>query len=134
VLAVGSGADIEELSRVLSHSRWELIRARNLRQAAEILPGIGPVVVVSEFALEDGKWLDILRESERASIHPPVIVAADLANDEIWTEVLNDGGYGVIAMPPAEREVFRIISMAWLRLRRQPESFRPLNSALRRRA
>jgi DNA-binding NtrC family response regulator len=133
VLVVGSGAAIEELARVLSHSRWELVRARDCRQATDILPGIGPAVVVSEFTLEDGTWLDILRESERAPCRPPVIVAANHADDYLWLEVLNGGAYNVIAMPFAELEVFRVISMAWLRLRRQPESFRPPKEPLRRR-
>jgi DNA-binding NtrC family response regulator len=133
VLVVGSGAAIEELARVLSHSRWELVRARDRRETAQILPEIGPAVVVSEAALEDGTWGDILRESERAPCHPPVIVAASHADDYLWLEMLNGGAYSVIAMPFSELEVFRVISMAWLRLRRQPESFRPPREPLRRR-
>ncbi len=133
VLAVGSGAAVEDLARVLSHSRWELVRARDRREATDLLPGIGPAVVVSEVALEDGTWLDILRESERAPCHPPVIVAASHADDYLWLELLNGGAYSVIAMPFAELDVFRDISMAWLRLRRQPESFRPTKEPLRRR-
>jgi DNA-binding NtrC family response regulator len=134
VLVIGSGAAVEELARVLSHTRWQLVQARDLRQATDILPGIGPAVVVSEVALGDGTWLDILRESERAPNHPPVIVAADCADDCLWLEVLNGGGYNLIAMPFSESEVFRVISMAWLRLRRQPEGFRPPAAPLRRTA
>jgi DNA-binding NtrC family response regulator len=129
VLVVGSGAAVEELARVLSHSRWELVRARDRRQATDILPGLGPAVVVSEVALEDGTWQDVLCESAHSPCHPPVIVAANQADDYLWMEVLNGGGYNFIAMPFAEREVFDIISMAWLRLRRQPESFRPPKGA-----
>jgi DNA-binding NtrC family response regulator len=134
VLVIGSGAAVEELSRVLSHTRWQLVRASDLRQATDILPGIGPAVVVSEVALGDGTWLDVLRESERTPNHPPVIVAANYADDCLWLDVLNGGGYNLIAMPFAELEVFRVISMAWLRLRRQPESFRPPDAPLRRTA
>ncbi len=124
VLTVGSGAVMEELARVLSHSRWEIVRARSTRQAADLLPQIGPAVVVSEVATDDGTWHDVLREADRAPQRPPVIVAAKHADDYLWLDVLDRGGYNVLGMPFSEREVFRIISMAWLRLRRQPGSVR----------
>jgi hypothetical protein len=32
-------------------------------------------------------------------------------------EVLNRGGYNLLAIPLDERELFRVVSMAWLNLR-----------------
>jgi FixJ family two-component response regulator len=43
-----------------------------------------------------------------------VIVAAHHADDRLWMEVLNLGGYNVLAKPLLEQEVFRMISNAWL--------------------
>jgi DNA-binding response OmpR family regulator len=41
-------------------------------------------------------------------------VTSRLADDRLWAEVLNIGGYDVLAKPFVPAEVFRTISLAWL--------------------
>jgi len=37
-----------------------------------------------------------------------------MADDALWAEVLNLGGYNVLAKPFDSREVFRVVGNAWL--------------------
>ncbi len=46
-----------------------------------------------------------------------MIVSALHADNSLWMDVLNSGGYNVIGQPFEEQEVFRMVSMAWLHRR-----------------
>ena len=47
------------------------------------------------------------------SIPPQLIVADRLADDALWAEVLNLGGYDLLMTPFEPEEVWRVVSMAW---------------------
>ena len=114
VLVIGAGPCIEDLRRILGHSRWTVLRARSLAEAGPELNRAGALVVVCEAALPDGTWTDVLDYASRLAPAPPVVVAAGQADDCLWMEVLNNGGYNVLGRPFREQEVFRILSVAWL--------------------
>ena len=48
------------------------------------------------------------------SFSPLLIVTARCADDQLWAEVLNLGGYDVLMKPFERTEVIRVISLAWL--------------------
>jgi DNA-binding response OmpR family regulator len=116
VLAIGAGAGMAELQRILGHSRWTVLQAGTLAEARGELRKDG-VVVVCEATLPDGTWKDVLDHALRLPAPPPVIVTSPHADDFLWMEVLNLGGYNVLGRPFREREVFQLVSMAWLRRR-----------------
>ncbi len=105
---------MEDLRRILGHSRWNLVRAENLSAAQPALERPEPRVVVCEATLEDGTWRDVLRRALSLPLPPPVVVTAKHADDHLWMDVLNSGGYNVLGRPFQEQEVFRILSTAWL--------------------
>ncbi len=114
VLAVAPDEDLAHLGRILGHSRWTLLGAATLAEARALLGGLRSVVLICEPVLPDGTWQELLQYTLRLPLPPPVIVTADQSDDYLWTEVLNHGGYNVLGKPFAEREVFRLVSMAWL--------------------
>jgi FixJ family two-component response regulator len=115
VLAVGCGSIINDLLRLLSHSRWSVARVETLAQSAARLAQGWRGVLVCECALPDGTWRDMLTRALKLPWPPPLIVAAPQADDALWMEVLESGGYNLIGKPLSEPEVFRTISAAWLR-------------------
>jgi FixJ family two-component response regulator len=117
VLAVGSGTIIHDLLRLLGHSRWSVSRVETMAQFASHLAQGWRGVLVCEASLPDGDWRDVLAHALRAPWTPPLIVAAAHADDALWMEVLESGGYNLIGKPFVESEVFRVISAAWLRQR-----------------
>jgi FixJ family two-component response regulator len=72
-----------------------------------------PRVVVCERDLPDGSWKDILDMTMLLDSPPPLIVASRLADDYLWAEVLNLGGYDVLTKPLDESEVHRTVRLAW---------------------
>ena len=120
VLAVASEHGLAQLRRIIGHSRWTLLEAPTVAEAVASLREQSSVVLICEAVLPDGIWRDMLHYAERLEPPPPVIVAASHADDFLWMEVLNRGGYNVLAMPFDDQEVFRVVSLAWLHSRGKP--------------
>ena len=62
--------------------------------------------------LPDGRWRDLLEAFKPMPVQPPLIVTSRLADEYLWAEVLNEGGYDVLAQPFEAEEVIRVISAA----------------------
>jgi DNA-binding NtrC family response regulator len=87
-------------------------------------------VVLTPSHLSESKdnWKDVLYAMERKGAIRPLIVTSRLADEFLWAEVLNLGGFDVLAKPFDTTEVERVIGCA-LRERvrimaRRPESHR----------
>src|SRR5690349_774363 len=113
VLAVAAEPERAALRRMLEHSRWTLIEASTVEEASATLRECISVVLICEAELPDGTWIELLNRAQSLSAPPPVIVTARQADDDLWMQVLNRGGYNVLGKPFSEREVFEMISVAW---------------------
>jgi DNA-binding response OmpR family regulator len=114
VLLVGvveDGNDAE--GSIFGQFRWQTRRANSCRQALSLIRQDLHPIVVSERDLPDGSWKDILELVWVRKVPPIVIVTSRLADDHLWAEVLNLGGYDVLAKPFDRKEVHRTISLAW---------------------
>lgn len=69
-------------------------------------------VVVCEKDLHDGCWRDLLRELAVLEWQPNLIVSSRVADEMLWAEVLNLGGYDVLITPFEPSEAVRVITMA----------------------
>jgi DNA-binding NtrC family response regulator len=114
VLAVAPPASLVQLRRIIGHSRWHLLEAATVAEAAGLMHAHSAVVLICEATLPDGSWREVLDHTLQLPLPPPVIVAAHHADDYLWTEVLNRGAYNLLGEPFDERELFRLVSSAWL--------------------
>jgi DNA-binding response OmpR family regulator len=69
-------------------------------------------LVVCEQDLPDGSWKEILAATAAVADPPSLIVTSRLADDRLWAEVLNLGGYDVLAQPFDREEVRRVAMLA----------------------
>lgn len=90
-------------------------RLTSWRDAVRDASKIPPRVIVCERQLPDGDWRSILGLALDLPHPPPVIVTCRQADEHLWAEVLNLGGYDVLAKPFDEREVLRSLALAWAR-------------------
>jgi DNA-binding response OmpR family regulator len=74
-------------------------------------------VVICEKDLPDCTWQEILEELAALKHPPPLIVTSRLADERLWAEVLNLGGYDVLMKPFDPVEVVRVVSLAWRHLK-----------------
>ncbi len=108
--------DAERMTEMLSPLPLSLAHARDLRQARNMLPDRRFSVVLTEAVLPDGWWTDVLETAREVAPGTEVIVTDPLADASTWAEVLNLGGYDMLAQPFYEPEVQRILSNACSRM------------------
>jgi DNA-binding response OmpR family regulator len=113
VLFVGA---VEDRDEFLSQLPWRTRCVRGFRKARALLNLDLVRVVVCEHALPDGDWRDLLGVAASRQCPPPIIVTSRLADERLWAEVLNLGGYDVLAKPLDRDESLRAIGLAWERL------------------
>ena len=101
------------LRRLFNRSRWLVRCVRSGREAWNCLRRGAASVVVCEKELPDCTWKEVLEEITELEHPPPLIVTSRLADESLWAEVLNLGGYDVLMKPFDPVEVVRVLSLAW---------------------
>jgi DNA-binding response OmpR family regulator len=123
VVTVLAVSDVEDdhgwLAETFHHSRWKMLSARTCREAFEVLQSSRVPVVVCECALPDGSWKSLLNRFAQSPEEPLLVVTSRHADDRLWAEVLNLGGYDVLSKPFDRAEVVRVIGAAWLHWRQR---------------
>jgi DNA-binding response OmpR family regulator len=102
------------LHNIFSHSNWRLRDAQTWGEAREALEQEAAPVVICESVLPDARWTDVLSQLAKMPGPPLLVVSSRTADERLWGEVLNLGGYDVLTKPFEAAEVFRVISLAWL--------------------
>ena len=106
--------DFRTLTMILEQDAWRVRGVRSFREAIQILKHAEhPGVVACEGILPDGSWKDLYHFlSVSLPNPPPFIVFSRHADESLWAEVLNLGGYDVLAKPFESAEVHRVMNMA----------------------
>jgi len=104
--------DYDVLSSILEDPSRLLFRASTCRDATARLGRTRISLILCEYSLPDGTWKDMLDHVTGAGVEAPIIVTSRLADERLWAEVINLGGYDVLAKPFSEREVLHAITCA----------------------
>lgn len=102
---------------------WKLFEARDRKRAIECLDRNSVHVVIAESDLPNWNWKRVLNDLRRRAKPPQLVVTSRQADEALWSEVLNIGGYDVMAQPLDSHEVERVISSA-----RRHYDYRPLTA------
>ena len=110
--------DLNRLRNVFGRSNWQLHTARTADEARARLRGEPIPVVLCARNLPDGDWRTVLKFAE-GLVHPPkLIVFSRHADDRLWAEVLNCGGFDVLDFPARPPQIFRAVGARLERLAR----------------
>lgn len=109
---VGSSEEDDSSRQALGRYRGQEQHVRSYLEAPRLLHKTSVQVVICERDLPDGSWRDVLESTAGLQDPPAVIVTSRLADDRLWLEVLNAGGYDVLAKPWDRREARRTITLA----------------------
>ena len=105
----GRHEDARHLSRMLHALPLKLEHVPSLHHARTRLRQQEYDVILTEAALPDGKWLDVLHLVRECPRETEVIVTDPQADARFWAEALNLGAYDLLAQPFYEPEVRRIL-------------------------
>ena len=118
----GRHDDARRLSQMLDTLPLLLDHVESLDQARTKLQQSDYSVVLTEAALPDGNWLDMLHLARLLPQELEVIVTDPHADALFWAEVLNLGAYDLVSQPFYAPEVRRILYNACSR--REPQLHR----------
>jgi DNA-binding NtrC family response regulator len=105
----GRQEDARHLSQMLHALPLELEHVPSLEHARTRLQRQEYDVILTEAALPDGRWLDVLQLVRERARDTEVIVTDPQADARFWAEALNLGAYDLLAQPFYEPEVRRIL-------------------------
>jgi DNA-binding response OmpR family regulator len=112
-LLVGEFADERLLLReIFRNCGWRLFEASDRRRALQALERNPVRVVITETSLPSGDWRKVLQDLRKLPVPPQLVVTSRLADDHLWAEVLNIGGFDVLARPLDRDEVERVVASA----------------------
>lgn len=104
--------DRAALQRIIGPSRWDLQWTGTCREAIDVFRRARPAIVICDRDLADGDWRQLWDILGRAPKPPMFIVTSRLADDALWAEVLNVGGYDLLLKPFRAEEVIRMVHSA----------------------
>jgi DNA-binding response OmpR family regulator len=107
------------LRDIFHEAQWTLHEVPCFREALLLMRRRPVDLIITERDLEDGSWRDLLEGLKALPGCPPLIVTSRLADEYLWAEVLNEGGFDVLAQPFDREEVVRVISAATRRMQNQ---------------
>ena len=105
----GRHEDARHLSKMLHALPLKLEHVPSLQHARTRLQRQEYDVILTEAALPDGKWEDVLHLVRECPRETEVIVTDPQADARFWAEALNLGAYDLLAQPFYEPEVRRIL-------------------------
>ena len=112
-LLVTSDDQHERSLRAVFRGTHQVVRrVSDCSEALQLLVDLKPGTVLVEADLQTGNWKRLLNRALDFPDSPPVIVFFSFADDWLWAEVLNLGGYDVLAARFDADEVLSIISSA----------------------
>lgn len=113
LLAVSTNPDdLYSLRDILEQDDWQVRQATSCDEALRFMKDEKPAVVACEHSLPDGNWKDLFNLATSLDNPPPFVVLSRHADESLWAEVLNMGGYDVLATPFERNEVSRVVAMA----------------------
>jgi DNA-binding NtrC family response regulator len=116
----GRQDDAHRLSQMLQSLPLALDHASTVQQMRTKLRQSDYDVILTEAALPDGNWLDVLHVVRKHPAETEVIVTDPHADARFWSEALNLGAYDLVSQPFYEPEVRRILYNACSRASYQP--------------
>ena len=113
--------DSVSLAGILRGSNWIVKKVRTCQEALDFLRKKPAPVLLCETQAPDGTWKTLLDALRELAGPPALIVVSNLADERLWAEVLNCGGYDVLVTPFERSELVRVLFLAWTTSNRKVE-------------
>jgi DNA-binding NtrC family response regulator len=109
VAVFGQGEDRLSLEPILSPWEWEVIWTRTCAETVTAVRRTAAPTIVCDEIFEDGEWKELWNELKKDPCPPEFILASRLADERLWAELLNLGGYDLLTKPFRPEQVIRAI-------------------------
>ena len=100
------------MHEVFRDAGWRLLEAHGRKKALQFLSRVAVQVVITSCNVRNWDWRNVLENLRRMARPPQLIVTSRTADEHLWAEVLNCGGYDVLPQPFRREEIERVIASA----------------------
>lgn len=104
--------DRQTLEKIVASCGWTVYRATSCEEAILLAQYRHPHAIVCDAELSDGGWRRIWKALSSDRQPPHLIVASRNADENLWVQVLNEGGHDVLLKPFCAEEVIWAIGCA----------------------
>jgi len=101
------------LTQLFREQGWKLSTAKTLPAARAFLRENTIPLAITEQDLPAGNWKDLMIEIQDLPRPPLLVVMSRLADERLWSEVLNFCGHDVLIKPLCQSEAVRIFNHAF---------------------
>lgn len=119
------------LQEVFREAGWILLEARDRNKALECIDHHPVQVVIASCEVGEWNWKRVLDNLRGREPQPQLIVTSRTADEQLWSEVLNCGGYDVLPQPFQRDEIERVVASARRQYDRRPHRTLRRTSATR---
>lgn len=117
ILASAASTEWDQVRDFSARQNRLVARASSVRAVLRLLKRSQCAVILTETALEDGTWRDLLGALSPRPDAPEIVVIDRNADDALWLDVLDAGGFDLLRTPLEERDLAHAFSLAeanWL--------------------
>lgn len=134
LIAGGNSDDQRAMQDLLRGSRWRTVVATEWGEALAVVQGSAIPVVLCDRDLPGAEWQQGIASLHRAGVHPEVILLSSVADPYLWNELVQAGGFDVLARPFHRDEALAMIEFAYTHWRsdhpgRRGQLITPLRTA-----
>ena len=120
VAAFRRAEDRCELGKILGPCGWKVIWSGTCAAALDAVQRSAAPLVISGRTFPDGEWRELWGRLRTRPRPPMFILASRLADETLWSEVLNLGGYNLLLKPFHPEEVVRTVHGALMERQNAP--------------
>ena len=112
---LGSNRDDDRLAlqTLLQGTQWMPIQAANWTDLFRLARQVGAPVVLYDRDLPGLEWQKAIARLVRASSTPCLILLSDVSDPYLWDELVQHGGFDVLARPFQREEVLAMLDFAY---------------------
>ena|SRR5579884_2215207 len=109
VVYVGPASPLQQIAE---QAGWRLEVCRTWKGALDAAERLGATVVIYDRDANPDGWQKALRRTLHLSARPSFLLVSRFADERMWAELLDNGGYDLLTAPLEAHEVVRTVDAA----------------------
>jgi len=101
------------IADVCYENQWDVFFAKTCAEARQVSEQIKPHIILFDRDSAGGDWRNSLSDCASSSAGACTLLISRVADDNLWNEVVRNGGYDVLPKPLREQAVLRAVKFAW---------------------
>ena len=113
LLIFGESTSPLDLRKALQRQSIKTRQVQSCTEAKQFIErGVRPDIIFSDTSVEDGTWADILSMVRKEPTSAEVVVVSRLPSTKLYMEVMENGGFDLIAPPFTQADLECIVESA----------------------